>query len=49
MREVAAPTKRHVSDHKLLRSDFTSFVQKAFRTISPGDAYSANWHIEAMA
>jgi predicted phage terminase large subunit-like protein len=53
MGRLDAQTKRYVSDHKLLhailRSDFTSFVQKAFRTVSPGDDYSANWHIEAMA
>jgi predicted phage terminase large subunit-like protein len=33
----------------VLRSDFTSFIQKAFATVSPGDAFAGNWHIEAMA
>jgi predicted phage terminase large subunit-like protein len=33
----------------ILRSDFNAFIQKAFATISPGDAFAGNWHIEAMA
>jgi hypothetical protein len=33
----------------ILRSDFTAFIQKAFATVSPGDAFARNWHIEAMA
>jgi predicted phage terminase large subunit-like protein len=33
----------------ILRSDFTAFIQKAFTTVSPGDAFAGNWHIEAMA
>ena len=33
----------------VLRSDFMSFIRKAFTTVSPGDAFSGNWHIEAMA
>ena len=32
----------------LLRSDLTAFVQKTFSTVSPGDAYHPNWHIEAI-
>src|SRR6185503_6401937 len=31
-----------------LRSDLTSFVRKVFHTVSPGDAYRSNWHIEAI-
>ena len=31
-----------------LRADLVSFVQKAFGTVSPGDHFSPNWHIEAM-
>jgi hypothetical protein len=33
----------------ILRSDFNAFIQKAFTTVSPGDAFAGNWHIEAMA
>jgi hypothetical protein len=32
----------------VLRNDFASFVRMAFVTVSPGDSYSANWHIEAI-
>ena len=32
----------------ILRTDLTSFVQKSFGTVSPGDTFSPNWHIEAM-
>lgn len=32
----------------LLRTDFNAFVQKAFETVSPGDAFHPNWHIEAI-
>jgi hypothetical protein len=34
--------------NSILRMDFASFVHKAFGTVSPGDGYSANWHIEAI-
>ena len=33
----------------LLRSDLTAFVHKVFDTVSPGDLYQHNWHIEAIA
>ncbi|MGE0409898.1 MAG: terminase, partial [Amphiplicatus sp.] len=33
----------------LLRSDLLSFIVKVFQTVSPGDAYVHNWHIEAIA
>jgi hypothetical protein len=32
----------------ILRTDLTGFVQKSFGTVSPGDTFSPNWHIEAM-
>jgi predicted phage terminase large subunit-like protein len=32
----------------ILRTDLASFVQKSFGTVSPGDTFSPNWHIEAM-
>ena len=33
----------------VLRSDLTAFVHKVFTTVSPGDRYLHNWHIEAIA
>jgi predicted phage terminase large subunit-like protein len=31
-----------------LRQDFYSFVRKVFETVSPGDAFSPNWSVEAI-
>ena len=33
----------------LLRSDLVAFVERVFATVSPGDEYEPNWHIEAIA
>lgn len=33
----------------LLRNDLASFIQRSFQTISPGDRYLPNWHIQAIA
>jgi predicted phage terminase large subunit-like protein len=33
----------------ILRSNLAAFIQKTFVTVSPGDAFAGNWHIEAMA
>ena len=33
----------------LLRQDFSKFLWKAFLTVSPGDEYLPNWHIDAIA
>ena len=33
----------------LLRSDFRAFLEKSFNTLSPGDKYVWNWHIDAIA
>jgi predicted phage terminase large subunit-like protein len=53
MHDRTARPKRPVRDDVLLRSilrlDFTAFIQKVFQTVSPGDPYSGNWHIEAIA
>jgi hypothetical protein len=43
------PPNLQVVFDSILRSDFTAFIQKAFATVSPGDGFSPNWHIEAMA
>ncbi len=34
--------------HAVLRQDLVAFVQKVFGTVSPGDRFSPNWHIEAI-
>src|SRR5215472_2519394 len=33
----------------LLRRDFAAFIEKCFGTVSPGDTYRSNWHIQAIA
>jgi predicted phage terminase large subunit-like protein len=33
----------------LLRSDLNSFIAKAFSTVSPGEPYRPNWHIDSIA
>jgi hypothetical protein len=33
----------------LLRRDFPTFVRKVFATLESGQAYVANWHLEAIA
>jgi predicted phage terminase large subunit-like protein len=35
--------------HALLRNDFSSFIDKTFHTITPGEMYHRNWHIDAIA
>jgi hypothetical protein len=52
MRSSAARPNRPVPDYLLLnsilRTDVTAFVRKAFGTVSPGDGFSPNWHVEAI-
>ena len=31
-----------------LRQDFGTFIAKVFQTVSPGDRYLHNWHIDAI-
>ena len=33
----------------VLRTNFASFVHRVFLTVSPGDGYLHNWHIDAIA
>jgi predicted phage terminase large subunit-like protein len=33
----------------ILRNNFTAFVQKSFSTLSPGQVFIPNWHIDAIA
>ncbi len=32
----------------VLREDLGAFVAKVFQTVSPGDLYHHNWHIDAI-
>src|SRR5262249_50724464 len=32
----------------LLAQDFPAFIMKVFETVSPGDLFRPNWHIDAM-
>ena len=41
-------SRQHEID-AILRRDFVSFVHRVFQTVSPGDLYLHNWHINAMA
>lgn len=34
--------------YSLLRRDFPTFVRKVFATVSAGDAFVDNWHMEAI-
>jgi predicted phage terminase large subunit-like protein len=33
----------------ILRTDLVAFIRKVFQTVSPGERFLENWHIEAMA
>ena len=33
----------------LLRNDISFFIRRVFRSVSPGDDYLHNWHIDAIA
>jgi predicted phage terminase large subunit-like protein len=45
---MSAINERMVRD-ALLRSDFRYFLQKAFATLSPGQRFYMEWHLEAIA
>jgi predicted phage terminase large subunit-like protein len=34
--------------HAVLRTDFYTFAQRAFREVAAGETFTPNWHIEAM-
>ena len=42
------PADRRLRD-AILRTDFPSFIRKAFQILSPSATYYDNWHIHAMA
>jgi predicted phage terminase large subunit-like protein len=46
MRNHTAPL--HELD-AILRNEFVFFIMKVFKTVSPGEPFLENWHIEAMA
>ena len=52
MQKTTAQLTRAISSQMLLnsilRTDVMAFVRKTFDTVSPGDSFSANWHIEAL-
>lgn len=41
-------TFSHADLIRVLRSDFYSFVQKAFATLNPGETFVPNWHLQAI-
>ena len=56
MNDVAGPSGSQTTildDARILRAvlrqDLVSFIEKVFGTVSPGDEYLHNWHIEAIA
>ena len=45
---LLTPENQRVLD-AICRTDFVSFTQKAFHTLSPNSGFSMNYHIEAIA
>ncbi|WP_424360185.1 phage terminase large subunit [Methylocystis parvus] len=45
---MSAPTDARILE-ALLRSDLRAFLQKVFATLSPGQTFIPNWHLEAIA
>jgi hypothetical protein len=43
-----SPTARRRYLDTMLAEDFSTFVRKVFETVSPGDEFLPNWHIDAM-
>ena len=50
---MTGKTKELHSRHNLIdaisRADFYSFVRRIFPTVSAGDSFLPNWHVEAIA
>jgi predicted phage terminase large subunit-like protein len=44
-----SPAGRRQYLDAMLAGDFSAFVCRVFETVSPGDAFLPNWHIDAMA
>lgn len=45
---LQSPSKQEAFD-ALLRLKLSAFIQKTFHTVSPGDEYLHNWHIDLIA
>jgi hypothetical protein len=45
--KLSMAARRRYLDTMLAR-DFSAFVMRVFETVSPGDAFLQNWHIDAM-
>src|SRR6185437_12783179 len=43
-----SPAARRKYLDSVLATDFSAFLMKVFQTVSPGDEFRSNWHIEAM-
>ena len=43
-----SPAGRSIYLDLVLSQDFRAFAMKVFETVSPGDVFLANWHIDAM-
>jgi len=43
-----SPAARRRYLDSVLADDFSAFVMKVFETVSPGDEFRPNWHIDAM-
>jgi hypothetical protein len=43
-----SPTARRRYLDTMLAQDFSTFVMRVFETVSPGDVFLPNWHIDAM-
>ena len=42
-------SSNRITINALLRTDFLAFLERCVRTLNPGTAFLANWHIEAIA
>jgi hypothetical protein len=42
-------TEIHMIKPRVIRGDFPSFIEQCFHTVSPGQDYLPNWHIELIA
>jgi predicted phage terminase large subunit-like protein len=49
MHDVTSDVEDRQLLRAVLRKDFPAFIERCFHTVSPGDGYRHNWHIEAIA
>jgi hypothetical protein len=43
-----SPAGRRQYLNTILAQDFSVFIRKVFETVSPGDEFLSNWHVDAM-